>query len=380
MEIFQNAVAAIVKALPVWEQRNLNEAQTCQAIILPLLKMAGFNIWNPFEVFPEKNSGGKNSYVPDFTVCFEEKDKFIIEAKALGKELSDSEKVQALNYVNALGLRWAILTSGKQWIFLDNNILEQEAAKKVALVLNLLEPRAGEFLSALLNPSFWKAEDANQRIAEQVQLIKITEELKSILLRDPEFPNDERGIRLAIRYELAAENKAFATKQLTQILALLFPQNTPLVEIQTAPITQITPQATEESLNVWQVLYEQLEIVQQKSKRNTETATNFCIVQFETYQIKLSGGRDIYEAVAETALIFNPLIQMEQYIKAEEAKKLPASTLKKYYRPLSNHQCLYVNLCFSETASRIQRLLQSLEFPSGSVAIIRSDDERYIFP
>lgn len=377
MEIFQNAVAAIVKALPAWEQRNLNEAQTCQAIILPLLKMAGFNIWNPFEVFPEKNSGGKNSYIPDFTVCFEEKDKFIIEAKALGKELSDSEKVQALNYVNALGLRWAILTNGKQWIFLDNNILEQEAAKKVALVLNLAEPRAGEFLSALLNPMLWKAEDANQRVAEQVQLIKITEELKSILLCDPEFPNDERGVRLAIRYELATENKAFATKQLTQILALLFPQNTPLVEIQAAPITQITPQATEESLVVWQVLYEQLETVQQKSRIDISKMKDFYTIQFNEYQINLSSMPNLYEAVAETCLLF----KQQGSIKCinEQDRNLTIYTTTNY-RLLSNAQYIFVGLNFSTTVKYVRLLFQALGLPAGSVTISSNNRGIHVLP
>jgi predicted type IV restriction endonuclease len=367
MEIFQNAVAAIVKALPAWEQRNLNEAQTCQAIILPLLKMAGFDIWNPFEVFPEKNSGGKNSYIPDFTVCFEEKDKFIIEAKALGKELSEGEKVQALNYVNALGLRWAILTNGKQWIFLDNNILEQEAAKKVALVLNLLEPRAGEFLSALLNPSLWKAEDANQRVAEQVQLIKITEELKSILLRDPEFPNDERGVKLAIRYELAAENKAFATKQLTQILDLLFPKNMPLVEMQAAPITQITPQVTEESLNVWQVLYEKLQYVQNKSGGvNLNPTKNFYTVSFGEMKVNLSSLANISEAVAETCLT----LKQDNALKfISEQDRNPTMA----YRLLSNRQYISVNYSFDAGMAFVKKLFKTLGLPAGSVTITSND-------
>lgn len=361
MENFQDAVAAIVKALPAWENKGLNEAQTCQAIILRLLKAAGYDIWNPCEVSPQDR--GKTYVIPDFVICLGNKPKFIIEAKLLGKDLNPNEKDQAAHYAFSLDLRWAILTNGKQWIFLDNSVV---ATKRAVLVLNLTEPRAGEFLGTLLNPQLWQEDDVNHSIAKQIQVISITMEVSK------NFPNQE-GVERAIHHALHPKDNSVATSNPSQVAEPFFPKNTLPVEIPAAPITQVTPQ-TEALLNVWQVLYGQLEAVQQKLQPDLSKRKNFYTIHFNNHQINMSGGMaNVYKAVAETCLVF-------KRDKAIRYTRNLTSGIKTHYRLLSNGQYILVNLNVSTMVKQVRLLLQALEIPAGSVTISSNNKGIHVLP
>lgn len=65
----KHVINDIVANLARWEQTGLNEAQTRQVMVLRLFQALGYDIWNPFEVIAEQNSGGgSGSYIPDFTL------------------------------------------------------------------------------------------------------------------------------------------------------------------------------------------------------------------------------------------------------------------------------------------------------------------------
>lgn len=393
MKKFQDAVAAIAQALPLWEQpqltqltkkqreelnavqKNLNEAQTCQAIILRLLDAAGYDIWNPFEVFPEKSSGKE---IPDFTIFFEEEPRVIIEAKFFGKDLGkelNREMIQATRYIRILRLRWAILTNGKQWIFLDDYKAKPGAVSaEVALVLNLLEPREGEFLGILLNRQLWEAEGADERVAEKVQLISIAMKVSKILHEKRGIKHDKEGVKIVIEVLLGAEDRPVALDNLSQITELLFPQNTPLVEIPAAPITQRTPQATEESLNVWQVLYEQLEAAQQKSRTDISKMKDFYTIQFNEYQINISSMGNLCEAFGETCLKLK-LSEALTFIPEQDRKPTIS------YRLLSNHQYISVHYSFDNAVKRFfKKLFKTIGLPEGSVTISSNDNGIHVLP
>ncbi len=373
MENFQDAVAAIAQALPIWEQKSLNEAQTelngvqkslneaqtCQSVILRLLDAAGYDIWSPFEVFPEKN-GGKD--IPDFTIFFEEKARFIIEAKFLGKALN-GEIRQATRYALILRLRWVLLTNGKQWIFLDND--KEKSAVGVALVLNLLEPREGEFLGILLNRELWKTEDADKRVAEKVQLIRIAMKVSKIL-SDTEITSYDQGVvKLVIEHALLSEDedKDVAKKNLPQIIELLLPQNPPLVETPAAPITQVTPQ-TEALLNVWQVLPTNL--------KKLESSSSSCkyTLMFGEHTINFATLPDIIVAVAETCLT----------CKTEQSLVFVPETTKYSKRLLSNHRYISVSKSFDSAVNKVvKKQLESLGLPKGCITI-SSNKTSYTVP
>ncbi|MCS7311104.1 MAG: hypothetical protein NZ741_12885, partial [Armatimonadetes bacterium] len=52
---------------------------------------------------------------PDFTFLPETGHAWYLEAKALRVDLTDDHAVQALNYANATGRRWVVLSNGREW-------------------------------------------------------------------------------------------------------------------------------------------------------------------------------------------------------------------------------------------------------------------------
>jgi predicted type IV restriction endonuclease len=72
---------------PAWGSLGLNEAQTSQVVVLPILQALGFYIWNPSEVAAQIHSGGGNAtHAPDFIVRLDNSICFIVEVKALNKD------------------------------------------------------------------------------------------------------------------------------------------------------------------------------------------------------------------------------------------------------------------------------------------------------
>lgn len=98
------------------EDKNIykyNEAQTKQGIILPLLEILGWDIFNTEEIVPELEiNGGK----VDYSLRINNNNTVFIEVKSTQENLEDFQQ-QLLNYSFKGGIRLAILTNGKTWWF-----------------------------------------------------------------------------------------------------------------------------------------------------------------------------------------------------------------------------------------------------------------------
>ena len=77
-----------------------------------------------------------------------------------------------MNYVNALGRRWAVLTNGKAWHFYDNQV-PKPAAEKLELTVELRDARAAGYLERLLSRRVWDANDAEQALAAEVRAVSV---------------------------------------------------------------------------------------------------------------------------------------------------------------------------------------------------------------
>lgn len=101
------------------------------SLVVPFLHALGYDTSNPLEVRPEFNAsvGTKKDFRADYAIGSTEKGEFtpviIVECKALGTPLSDTEWSQLLQYVtNIKTARFGILTDGNLYRFyadLDND-------------------------------------------------------------------------------------------------------------------------------------------------------------------------------------------------------------------------------------------------------------------
>ncbi|MFH1656156.1 MAG: type I restriction endonuclease, partial [Candidatus Nealsonbacteria bacterium] len=100
------------------EKRNeklisLDEAATKQSIVLRLLSILGWNIYDIDEVNPEYSIGGKSV---DYSLRINGKNKVFIEVKRIKEELENHQE-QLLSYAFREGISLAVLTNGISWWF-----------------------------------------------------------------------------------------------------------------------------------------------------------------------------------------------------------------------------------------------------------------------
>ncbi len=94
-----------------------NEIRTRVALIDPLLMALGWDVSDPALVTPEYTVGeGRADYALHGS---ESIPAAMVEAKRLGHNLSDDERMQMLNYANARGVRYAAVTDGDAWEFYE---------------------------------------------------------------------------------------------------------------------------------------------------------------------------------------------------------------------------------------------------------------------
>ncbi len=89
-----------------------NETRTRMALIDPLLRTLGWDVFDPGMVTPEYQvEGGRADYA---LLRSDGRPTATVEAKKLGEALS-SHRMQMLNYANASGIEYAGLTDGDHW-------------------------------------------------------------------------------------------------------------------------------------------------------------------------------------------------------------------------------------------------------------------------
>lgn len=101
---------------------EFNEEATLIGVVLPILREAGYDPFNPEEVFPQGKDD--NKLKPDLLLYQISpleggKPHMVVEVKALGKNLSNFHN-QLVQYMNGVpSARWYVLTNGEVWEFYD---------------------------------------------------------------------------------------------------------------------------------------------------------------------------------------------------------------------------------------------------------------------
>jgi hypothetical protein len=142
-------VAEIEEAKGCYTESPPNEASTCDWVILPLLRAAGYS--RKDIVSQAGNPGGG---YPDYTILPNTPHTWYLEAKGWKNSLENGpEATQALNYANAHGQRWVVLSNGKEWLLFDNHIQGVQADKRVVARSEIGDPGFIDFIMAVSKPS-----------------------------------------------------------------------------------------------------------------------------------------------------------------------------------------------------------------------------------
>ena len=160
----------VVKVIQHWlsSQPSPGEAVVRQAIVLPLLQAAGFDIWNPAEVIPEETD--KGGFRPDVRVVAGEH-QFVLELKGMNVGIHEKDYQQVAAYAGSKGIRWALLTDGRVWVVIDEH-MQGPYSERIVLKLELVQNAAGVFtsdLAVVLDAASWTSGTFETRLSDVQQ-------------------------------------------------------------------------------------------------------------------------------------------------------------------------------------------------------------------
>lgn len=94
---------------------RLTESDTIRVLVLPVLEVLGWDLQDVEEVRSEYRHASADNPV-DYALFLHGSPALFVEAKALGVSLDDRKPLlQTLNYANAAGVDWCVLTNGAEW-------------------------------------------------------------------------------------------------------------------------------------------------------------------------------------------------------------------------------------------------------------------------
>ena len=144
----EDIVKVVADVIAISDPAPTNETETCERIIYPLIKGAGYS---PLEIKSQDRDAAKQK--PDYTILPNTPDHtWFLEAKSWGVSLDDNHVVQAINYANTQGKRWVILSNGREWRLYDNKLFGT-ADKKHVCTVDLMDETFASFLEAMSKPS-----------------------------------------------------------------------------------------------------------------------------------------------------------------------------------------------------------------------------------
>ncbi len=367
----QTTLESIRNSLASHAWQPLNEAQTIQVVVLRLLGELGWDIWNPREVWPQKNSGGgSGGYVPDFILNIDDVPKVILEAKALDTRFADNEFGQAINYATNHRLRWTILTDGRSWYFFDKNLiaLGRAPSECLRLTLDLLDPSSEQYFRRVLSRDIWLDNDAEVKVdqeAEKIQaeirgrqsLENIKEKLRAALSEG--YAQTNKGIRKAIENELEPNEQEIAFANIEYLESEL---------IGAIPVNS----NNQDTINMLKQCISKIKLGRNSGVEAWVQGDPLPIVNWgdlllgcvETY-IVLSREKELHALLQN--LPGDGIID-----KSQEKENIT-------YRTLSDGRLLYVNLDANDSQKILNELSKGLGFQKRQIEV-KYKGVRYIFP
>ncbi len=177
---------AILDSLP---SQQMNEAQTREWILVPTMEqILGYATT---EKVPEDTGMAGNR--PDYTIMPQTPHTWLLEAKAWSVPLSDQHAIQATTYAYQNGIKWVVLTNGKEWQLYDSHVTGHDVRERLALCATKDDPEAMEtMLRALSRESV-----VSGKVHEEVQARALALRLRS----DVQDPSSEciKALRNALR-------------------------------------------------------------------------------------------------------------------------------------------------------------------------------------
>lgn len=178
------------RALDLKEVLETEEA-TKNALIMPFIRLLGYDVFDPHEVVPEYTAdvGTKRGEKVDYAIFKNDSPAILFECKAAGVDLDKEHASQLFRYFSAIQeVRFGVLTNGIAYRFFSDIEAANRMDDKPFLELNLLDIR--ESLVEQLK-KFTKANFDVDSILSTASELKYMREIKHILAMEYESPTED---------------------------------------------------------------------------------------------------------------------------------------------------------------------------------------------
>lgn len=187
---FIDQIKVLAAKIPKLSESIKTEEATKNALVLPLLNILGYNVFDPTEVVPEFTTdfGTKKGEKVDYAIMQEGVPIILIECKNIDADLDKEHASQLFRYFSVSEAKIGILTNGIVYRFYTDIDTPNKMDDKSFMEINLLdikEPLINE-LKRFKKESF-NAEDLTNVACE----LKYTKEIKLILANEINNPSEE---------------------------------------------------------------------------------------------------------------------------------------------------------------------------------------------
>lgn len=186
---FIDEIKALASRIPVLKESILTEEATKNALVMPMINILGYNVFNPTEVVPEftADHGTKKGEKVDYAIFKDGKPIILIECKPIDCDLNNTHASQLFRYFSVTEAKVGILTNGTIYRFYSDleaaNKMDDKPFLEIDL-LNIKEPLIEE-LKRFKKENF----DVDELVSVANEL-KYTKEIKQILLEELSSPSE----------------------------------------------------------------------------------------------------------------------------------------------------------------------------------------------
>ena len=186
---FIDEIKALASRIPDISDKIKTEEATKNALIMPLINILGYNVFDPAEVTPEFTAdvGTKKGEKVDYAIFKDGAPIMLIECKSIDADLDKEHASQLFRYFNVSEARVGILTNGIIYRFYSDlestNKMDEKPFLEIDLA-NIKEPLLDELKR-------FKKESFNiDELATVASELKYAKEIKHILLKEMMAPSD----------------------------------------------------------------------------------------------------------------------------------------------------------------------------------------------
>jgi hypothetical protein len=187
---FIDELQALANKIPKLRDLLQTEEATKNSLVMPFIRILGYDIFDPTEVIPEfiADVGIKKGEKVDYAIIKDGKIIMLFECKHCGAELDIRHASQLFRYFSVTTARIAVLTNGIIYRFFTDLEAPNKMDEKPFLEVNMLELNEAIVMEAkkLSKPAF-NLDDLMTAAGE----LKYTREIKRLLTEQMEHPSDE---------------------------------------------------------------------------------------------------------------------------------------------------------------------------------------------